>query len=92
MRKYQCPNCKEYTIDVLQKASLNIRSNSRCKNCGKKFGLPYIYSALLIIIVCIAFYFTYISNMNLIIKGTVIFLILLLYYIVNITVMPIVRK
>jgi uncharacterized protein (DUF983 family) len=92
MRMYRCPHCGENTINIIHKACMNINYPFKCKNCGMKYGPPYIYSALVLTIICIIFVFAYISTISFIAKVSIAIFLAALYHLVHISVIPIAKK
>jgi prepilin signal peptidase PulO-like enzyme (type II secretory pathway) len=92
MKMYKCPVCNEKTISILKKANLNVNYYSRCKKCNAKYGPPYIYSALLTLVVCIGYYFSITLNIHLILKTLLAIFSFSLSVYINIVFMPIIKK
>ena len=90
-KKYKCPHCGEYSINLLNKMTLDNRYSKKCKICGKKYGPLSSLDFLLCIIATALVYCIYILLHNTVLQ-------IILYSIVSIAVlviiyfMPIVKK
>jgi len=46
MSKLICPHCERHGITLLRKLFLGPAVPATCKECGRKIGVPYVYSLL----------------------------------------------
>ncbi|MDF2821454.1 MAG: hypothetical protein K0R15_1895 [Clostridiales bacterium] len=88
---YKCPHCGNESISLFKKADLDLRYKSKCKNCGKKYGLSS-YSYLLDLIFVWGCFLIQNTSFTVPLKIVLGILVLLVDKLFNILFVPIVKK
>ena len=88
---YKCPHCESESINLFNKAMLDVRYKTKCKNCGGKYGPPS-YISLIDIAYAILYYLILTASFTVPIKVAFVVLILAVHFLINILFVPIVKK